>query len=80
MQAVRDTHVVLAYVSSSPAQKAFAEGLIEAEVDGFWEENCRDVYARVNRMKRLLEEIGLPVYNRLYAQPGGFCSCGANAS
>ena len=58
---VESTHLILAYASSSPAQKACAVGLLEAERNGFWEDNRRDVKARVEKMKSVLDELGLSV-------------------
>ena len=63
VQYVQAMHALLAYASSSPAQEAFAIGLIEAEHNGFWEKNRQDVGARVMRICNVLEEIGLPVSN-----------------
>ncbi|KAF2230513.1 PLP-dependent transferase [Viridothelium virens] len=63
---IQNTHAVLAYASSSPTQAACARGLLEAEQNGFWEENRRDVKARVQRICNVLDEIGLP-----YVKPLG---------
>ena len=57
---VQAMHVFLAYASSSPAQEACAEGLLEAERNGFWEENLRDVENKVKRICNVLDELGLP--------------------
>ena len=61
MEHVQAVHLVLAYASSSPAQEACAKGLLWAEQNGFWENNCRDVGSRVGRIGEILEEIQLPV-------------------
>ena len=61
MEHVQAVHLVLAYASSSPAQEACARGLLKAEENGFWDNNCQDVAIRVRRIQEILDEIQLPV-------------------
>ncbi|MCJ1432648.1 Kynurenine--oxoglutarate transaminase 3 [Xylographa pallens] len=66
MRHVQATHLVMAYVSSSPAQEAAAVGLRIAEDTGWWESNKQDVAMRVRRICDVLDELGLP-----YVAPAG---------
>ena len=58
---VQNAHIIVAYASSSPAQKAAAVGLRVAEKNGFWQTNLKDVQRRVGRICEVLRELGIPV-------------------
>ena len=58
---VQKAHLVVAYASSSPAQKAAAVGLRVAEEKGFWQANLKDVQKKVGKVCDVLRELGIPV-------------------
>ena len=58
---VQGAHSIVAYASSSPAQKAAAVGLRMAEKNGFWQANLKDVEHRVGRICDVLRELSIPV-------------------
>ena len=61
MGLVVNAHLITAYASSSPAQEAAAVGLREAETNGFWESNNKDVEWRIGRICNTLRELDIPV-------------------
>ena len=58
---VEASHLVLAYASSTPAQVACAAGLLEAEQSDWWSVNAEDLDGRVQRLGKVLDEVGLSV-------------------
>ncbi|KAL6718539.1 arylformamidase [Lecanora helva] len=63
MSCVVNAHLITAYASSSPAQEAAAQGLRQAETNGFWASNNRDVEHRIGRICNTLRELEIPFVN-----------------
>ncbi len=58
MQAIVAAHMLLAYTTAGPAQRAAAKGLRLAEENGFWEETRRDTESRQRRFVEVLHALG----------------------
>lgn len=65
IEAVQYAHTLLCYTTAGPVQDAAAFGLAEAHSRGFWEDNMKEVRAKVSFFCEVMDDLGLPVSMRL---------------